>query len=68
MQCFLLYIRSHILQYPNGIFRVPLLRGWLVCCSDPQLMEEIRKASDSELSIHEWIDEVWNVLHCAAGD
>ena len=37
---------------------MPLLRGWLVCCSAPQLIEDIRKAGDSDLSIDQWVDEV----------
>jgi hypothetical protein len=28
-----------ILQYPDGIFRVPLLLDWLVYCSGPQFTE-----------------------------
>ena len=45
-------------QYPNGLFRIPMLQGWLVLCSGPQLLEDIRKADGSELSIHQAIDEV----------
>jgi hypothetical protein len=37
---------------------VPLLLDWLVYCSGPQFIEEIRKASDSELNLYAATDEV----------
>ena len=49
-------------QYPNGLFRVPLLQEWLVFCSGPQLLEDIRKADSSEISFNQAIDNVV-VLH-----
>jgi uncharacterized protein with ATP-grasp and redox domains len=37
---------------------VPLLHDWLVFCSGEQMLEDIRKATDDELSIHHAMNEV----------
>ena len=50
-------------QYPNGVFRLPLLTKWLVICSGPQLLEEIRRANDNELSIDLATQEVTVIMH-----
>jgi hypothetical protein len=45
-------------QYRNGAFKVPLMNDWLVFCSGEEMLEDIRKATDDELSIHQAMSEV----------
>ena len=38
-------------QYPGSIFKVPMLTQWMILVSGPRLIEDIRQASDDQLSL-----------------
>ncbi|KAI0046785.1 cytochrome P450 [Auriscalpium vulgare] len=40
-------------KYKPGLFKIPLWDHWLVMATSPQLIEDIRKATDDTLSNHE---------------
>ncbi|TCD68632.1 hypothetical protein EIP91_010287 [Steccherinum ochraceum] len=44
-------------KYKGGAFKVPELFRWLVVVTGPQLIEELRKAGDDELSFDEAVAE-----------
>lgn len=46
------------LQYKSGIFKVPNIGGWMVVLTSGKLVEELRQATDNELSFMDAVKEV----------
>ena len=38
-------------QYKGNVFKVPTFSGWLVIASGPEMVDDIRKANDDQLSL-----------------
>ncbi|KAK7058638.1 hypothetical protein VNI00_002274 [Paramarasmius palmivorus] len=47
-------------QYPNSAFKVPLLDRWLVVVSGKDMIGDIRKASDQQLSLNAAFEETFH--------
>ena len=45
-------------QYRGSIFKIPMLTQWMVVVTGPQLIEDVRHASDDQLSSSEAFAEV----------
>ena len=45
-------------QWPSGWFKVPAMLQWHVVATEPRVIEEIRKATDTVFSSQEAIEEV----------
>lgn len=48
---------NHLKHYP-GLFKIPTMGRWMVVATGPQLIDDIRRASDDQLSFTEAISEV----------
>ena len=48
-------------QYHGAIFKVPMMTQWMIVVASPQLIDDIRRASDDQLSLKDAIAEV---IHC----
>ncbi|KAI3622544.1 cytochrome p450 [Moniliophthora roreri] len=47
-------------RYPNSVFKVPLLDRWLVVISGTSMIEDIRRATDEQLSL---VEAAKDMLH-----
>lgn len=48
-------------QYHGSVFKVALLRHWVVVVSGPKMVEDFRSRPDDELSFTEGIEEVRDI-------
>lgn len=46
------------LQYFGAAFKIPLISRWAIVITGPEMIEEVRMASDDELSFNEAISDV----------
>lgn len=51
-------------QYYGSTFKVALLDAWMVYVSGPELIDELKRRPDDELSFHEGADEVRTRSQC----
>ncbi|KAI0650914.1 cytochrome P450 [Trametes meyenii] len=56
-------LREGYQKYYGSIFKVAMLDGWLVVFNGPQLIDELRKCSDDELSAVEGASQVLQLRH-----
>lgn len=52
-----------MLQFYGTIFKISMLDGWLVVFTGPKLIDELRRASDDELSAVEGTTQVLQLRH-----
>ena len=52
------YVQKGIEKYKFGVFRVPYVDKWAVVLNKPEMIDEIRKASEQDVSVHDAINEV----------
>ena len=45
-------------QYRGSIFKIPMLSQWMIVVTGPQLIEDMRRASDDQLSEYDAFAEV----------
>ncbi|KAG5644943.1 hypothetical protein DXG03_007408 [Asterophora parasitica] len=50
-------------KYRGGIFKVPGISSWIIVVSGPKLVDELRKAKDAEISLHEAGRETLQIEH-----
>lgn len=55
-------------KYRDGIFKIPLMDRWLVVLSSPQLISELSKAREQDLSADQATLEVCNALAVIGND
>ena len=53
-----LYIFDLSGQYHGSIFKIPMLTQWMVVVTGPQLIEDVQRASDDQLSSNDAFAEV----------
>ena len=51
-------INSMLQQYRGSIFKIPMLTQWMIVVTGPQLIEDMRRASDDQLSSKDAFAEV----------
>ena len=51
-------ISGYMLQFYGTLFKISMLDGWLVVFTGPKLIDELRRASDDELSAVEGTTQV----------
>lgn len=51
-------LSSSPIQYPGRAFKIPTIDGWTVILNGSNLLDDLRKASDDELSSMEAIEDV----------
>ena len=49
---------TYVLQFYGTLFKISMLDGWLVVFTGPKLIDELRRASDDELSAVEGTTQV----------
>lgn len=47
-----------LLQYPSGLFRLPMMNGWHVVLTKREYIEELRKAPEELASLDIILEEV----------
>ncbi|KAF9001314.1 cytochrome P450 [Cyathus striatus] len=52
-------LREGYYRYPDAIFKVPTIQKWEVVVNGPQLIDDIRRAGDDELSFHHASSDLW---------
>ena len=50
------------MQYRGSIFKIPMMSQWAIIVTGPQLLADIRRASDDQLS---FLDAAAEVMHPA---
>jgi len=53
-------------QYRGSIFKIPMLTQWMVVVTGPQMIEDVRRASDDQLSSKDALAEVICHPYCHA--
>ncbi|KAK1228836.1 hypothetical protein PQX77_008103 [Marasmius sp. AFHP31] len=48
-------------KYPRGAFKIPTLTGWTVIVNGTQMIDDIRRATDAELSFEEAVADVLQI-------
>ena len=48
-------------QYYGSAFKVALFDGWMVHVSGPEMIDELKRRPDDELSFSEGADEVYSI-------
>ncbi|EGN97958.1 hypothetical protein SERLA73DRAFT_182766 [Serpula lacrymans var. lacrymans S7.3] len=48
-------------KYKGGLFKIPLMDRWMVIATGSQLIDEMRKVADDELSLQEAVDDILQV-------
>jgi hypothetical protein len=47
-----------MIQYRGSIFKIPMLTQWMIVATGPELIEDMRRASDDQLSASDAFAEV----------
>ncbi|KAK7686505.1 hypothetical protein QCA50_010103 [Cerrena zonata] len=55
-------------RFKGGVFKVAMLDRWLIIISGPDLIEEVRKLPDEQVSFAEAVDEFFQLRHTFGRD
>lgn len=50
---------SPLRQYRDSTFKISNIGRWIVMVSGPQMLDDIRRASEDQISFEDAVGEVW---------